>query len=380
MRVYVVDDQRAVRQLLLGCLKKEFEVQAFESAKLVLEAIHDSPPDVLLSDLVMPEMDGMELLRVLKSNPLTEQIPVIVLTAQQDVQLLQEALELGAHDYIVKPSEPVELVARLKAAGKLSYAQRELSRAYRMIKREVEEIGRLQNLLLPQERVQDRDGYCMVSYYQPCMDSGGDFFDVSRLNDGRVVFAIGDVSGHGARSTVIMAVLKALYTEYVNRVQKPSQLVKLLNQKLFELMPVPAFITFFLAFLDLETGELLYSSAGHEYPLWFNHEKGRVVPMKSREGYPLLVDANAKFSLHRVNLGPEDKVLFYTDGLYDILLDGERFGYDRFIASMEEVLAKPWAQCREGLDFHLQELIAQADRPDDITFFVMSYTGRRNGL
>lgn len=194
--VYLVDDQRTVRELLKAILQLEFEVEAFATGEEIISACRENPPDVVLSDLVMPEMGGIEVLKSLKSTVKTKNVPVMVLTAQTDITKLEEALAEGAHDYITKPCESTELRARIRGAFSLHEAQRELAKAnqeleatYRVIKREMEAIGTLQRVLLPKSETIEDEFHIVNSYYKPCMDSGGDFFDIVRIDENRCVFA-----------------------------------------------------------------------------------------------------------------------------------------------------------------------------------------------
>ena len=378
--VLVVDDEEDILELVKYNLKKEgFDVHCAENGVEALQMAKESIPDVVVMDIMMPEMNGIDLLRALKSEPKIQEIPVIMLTSHHDVTKLQEALSLGAHDYVVKPCEPTELIARLQAAYKLSQAQSELKKAhvklnsaYRVIKREMEDIGHLQRILLPMEDAFEGNSFALESFYQPCMDSGGDFYDVVRISDKESVFAIGDVSGHGAKATVIMAVLKSLFTEYVHEVDSPDELLNILNKKLIQCLPVQAFITFFLGKINWETGRFVDASAGHEKPFWYSSMSASVIQLQTDSGYPLLLDGQSDFSLHEVNMVSDDRILFYTDGLYDMInREGVRLGFDNFVAVMEEILPMDRGVYSDSIKNFFENFSTGAKQPDDITYYTV---------
>lgn len=379
MRVFIVDDQRSIRTLLMHTLGEEFQKQEFSNAIDAFNAAIKNPPDVILSDMRMPEMSGIDLIVALKKMNNTKDIPVILLTAHQDVNILTQALEVGAFDYLIKPCEPLELRVRLRAAYQFKIAQddlqstlKKLHSAYRLIKKETEDIGRLQRLLLPGDSFIDVDRYRVISHYEPSMDSGGDFFDIVNIDATRTVFAVGDVSGHGAKSTVIMAVLKSLFTEYVYDIADPAELLAVLNEKLIRCLPVENFITFFICSIEWSSKRLTYSSAGHENPIMFKSKDGSISELESDSGYPLYMDKQADYSKHSIDLNAGDSILFFTDGVYDVMnpMNG-RMGYEAFSEFVSDNISIQEPNLMTQLSNELKEFRSGTSASDDITYFTL---------
>ncbi len=113
--ILVVDDNRDVLQYIISIIKKEFDFITAASGKEGLLRLNNHLPDVILSDLMMPEMDGYEFLKNVKSNPGWQQIPFVFLTARADIEMKIAGLEEGADDYIVKPFNALELLARVRS-------------------------------------------------------------------------------------------------------------------------------------------------------------------------------------------------------------------------------------------------------------------------
>ncbi|MCO4781169.1 MAG: fused response regulator/phosphatase [Candidatus Cloacimonetes bacterium] len=379
MRVFIVDDQRSIRTLLMHTLGDEFEKQEFSNAVDAFNAAIKSPPDVILSDLKMPEMSGIDLIVALKKVNNTKDIPVILLTAHQDVSKLTQALEVGAFDYLIKPCEPLELRVRLRAAYQFKMAQydlqatlKKLNSAYRLIKKETEDIGRLQRLLLPGDSYIENDRYRVISHYEPSMDSGGDFFDIVPIDENRTVFAVGDVSGHGAKSTVIMAVLKSLFTEYVYDISDPAELLSVLNEKLIRCLPVENFITFFICTIDWKSMTLVYSSAGHENPIYYNAMSSEITELESDSGYPLYMDKIADYSKHVIQVSKGDSILFFTDGVYDVMNRAKgRLGYEAFMQIVSDNIATKQPSLMSEISTQIESFRAGEAAADDITYFTL---------
>ncbi|PCJ18750.1 MAG: hypothetical protein COB02_09970 [Candidatus Cloacimonadota bacterium] len=379
MRVFIIDDQRTIRELLNKTLGAGFEKQIFSNAIDAFNAAIKNPPDVILSDLKMPKMSGIDLIIALKKMVNTKDIPVILLTSHQDVQMLTQALEAGAFDYLIKPCDPLELRVRLRAAYQFKIAQYELqsaleklNSAYKLIKKETEDIGQLQRLLLPGESLIENLRYRVISHYEPSMDSGGDFFDIVNIDENRTVFAVGDVSGHGAKSTVIMAVLKSLFTEYVYDILEPDQLLSVLNEKLIRCLPVQNFITFFICIIDWKTKKLTYSSAGHENPIYYQSNYLNTIELESDRGYPLYMDEVADYSKHSLDIDSGDKILFFTDGVYDVIgPNKKRLGYKDFSHFVKEQIHNESPNLMSQLSEMIEKFTLGTPASDDITYFTL---------
>ena len=115
-RVLIVEDERDIRDLLILHLQRDgFEVTSAGSGEEALAQVRQSPPDLLVLDLMLPAMSGLEVCRRLRQEPATATLPILMLTAKADEVDRVVGLELGADDYVVKPFSPKELLARVRA-------------------------------------------------------------------------------------------------------------------------------------------------------------------------------------------------------------------------------------------------------------------------
>ncbi len=135
-RLLVVDDEQAILDLLrrrleaLGC-----EVSVLSGGSQVAQTVREQMPDLVLLDVMMPDVDGFTVCEALKQDPVARDIPVLLMTARAEVESRVKGLELGAHDYIPKPFETAELVARVRAALRVKRLQDELKEANRQLER-----------------------------------------------------------------------------------------------------------------------------------------------------------------------------------------------------------------------------------------------------
>ena len=127
-KVLAVDDADANIDILMDAIGDDYDVSVAMDGENALEVAESEPPDLILLDIMMPDMDGYEVCSKLKENPKTKDIPVIFLTAMDEVQNKRKGYEMGAVDYITKPFEVLEIKARVKTHLSLIMAERELNK------------------------------------------------------------------------------------------------------------------------------------------------------------------------------------------------------------------------------------------------------------
>lgn len=156
-RVLLVDDQAIVAEALRRMLAEEADID-YEFCNDPAEAINKAiefKPTVVLQDLVMPDIDGLMLLKFFRSNPQTKSIPIIVLSTKEDPKIKSDAFGLGASDYLVKFPDSIEVVARIRAHSRSFLAQKQRDEAYRTLRKLQQELE-VKNLEL--ERLSSLDG------------------------------------------------------------------------------------------------------------------------------------------------------------------------------------------------------------------------------
>lgn len=322
-KVLIVEDDEMARRILERRLAKcGYTVETADNGKAGLEKAAAFLPDVILSDWMMPEMDGPEFCARIKSTPELATSFFILLTAKDSYEDKVAALDIGADEYLVKPCEASELMARVRAAERVVTLQRSLAEknaaleaAMKRINHELEVTSQIQRALLPGSLL-SVPGYEFASYYRPSTECSGDYYDLIELPGGKFGMIIADVSGHGTPAMVAMALVRSLVHLIAHQAESAASLLSQINRILFEHLPTRQFVTCFYAVCDIETGVVQYSSAGHNPPLLFNRKSGTTLFLPNCEGFPLkLVTPKAAYQNHTLQLEPGDLLLMYTDGI-----------------------------------------------------------------
>ena len=209
-RILIVDDE----PLNIDYLEQELEDLGYEALSArngleALEVVESQLPDMILLDIMMPIMDGFEVLARLKAEKHWRDIPVVVISALTDMDNVVKGIELGAEDYLPKPFDPVLLHARIKS-GLEKKRFRDLERLYmKALERELE-IGReIQAGFLPDE-IHQPEGWKIATYFRAAREVAGDFYDVFQLQEGRIGLVVGDVCDKGVGSALYMALFRSL--------------------------------------------------------------------------------------------------------------------------------------------------------------------------
>ena len=217
-RILVVDDNEMNRDMLSRRLERQgYQVAVASDGREALAMIEAQSFDLVLLDIMMPEMNGYELLEHLRGDPLFRHLPVILISALDDADSVVKGIEMGADDHLPKPFNPHILRARVGASlAKKRLHDREQMHA-RMLEREIDIAREIQAGFLP-ARLPQPDGWELAACFEPARQVGGDFYDAFALDDGRIVVAIADVCDKGVGAALFMALFRSLLRAlaYVN--------------------------------------------------------------------------------------------------------------------------------------------------------------------
>jgi signal transduction histidine kinase/serine phosphatase RsbU (regulator of sigma subunit)/anti-sigma regulatory factor (Ser/Thr protein kinase) len=315
--VLVVDDNADLRAYLTRLLEPDYTVRTAIDGADALEQIERRPPDLVLTDVMMPRVDGFELLARLREDPRTRRLPVIVLSARAGEEATVEGLDAGADDYLVKPFSGPELLARVHANLEVTrlrdaLASGELERA-----RQMEDVAlTLQRSLLPRA-LPDVLGTELCGRYVPASESleiGGDFYDATALGDGRLVITIGDVAGHGVLAAAVMGQVRQAVRAYAFEGHPPAALMDRLDLLVSD--SGLAMTTCLCGILDPGSGLLRFANAGHPPPL-VRRADGTVERVEEGLSHPLGVTMTHRHVEAQLTLGIGEALLLYTDGLVE---------------------------------------------------------------
>ncbi|MDH4320384.1 MAG: response regulator [Desulfobulbaceae bacterium] len=337
-RILVVDDTEFNRIILVSILHKQYTVIEAGGGKQALAMAHAERPDLILLDIMMPEMDGFEVCRILKEDPATRDIPVIFITALKGAENASKGFEAGAVDYITKPFDSSEILARLKTHLALLRAREELQGQNLLLQKTIAEqmisidlAKRIMQLIngLPPRYVflPNEKALCIEAITSPCHIEGGDHYFVRTLESpagqGKTIFSIKDQSGHEVACILRSIITDLAHNSLLGRTRGDlEETVGALNKAICAsgIFAADAFCTALTAELDHKTMRLRYLAAGHPP---FLLVRGGVVSSLPQPGavsnnLPIATLPDAAFTAEAVTLAPGDKLIFYTDGLIEM--------------------------------------------------------------
>src|ERR1700723_3126740 len=260
--VLLVDDEPANIQIVNSILKDTYKTRIATSGAKALELASQEPaPDLILLDVMMPEMDGYEVCSRLKSADHTRDIPVIFLTGQTEIDDETKGFEVGAVDYIHKPFSPAVVKARVRTHLVLRGIREQLESQLLIIQREMDKARQIQLSILPFQipPIQHLD---IAARYVPMTSVAGDFYDFIVIDEKRIGILVADVSGHGMPAALISSMLKIALAGQTANALDPARVLDGLNQALcgkFE----GHFVTAIYIVIDTEKRSITYAGAGH---------------------------------------------------------------------------------------------------------------------
>jgi serine phosphatase RsbU (regulator of sigma subunit)/CheY-like chemotaxis protein len=379
--VLAIDDTPENLDVVKGILVPDYMVKAVTNGAAALKLVAKQPPDIILLDIMMPDMDGYEVCRRLKSNPATAAIPVIFLTAKDQTADEAEGFALGAADYIHKPVNPPILQARVKthvALKKSIDELHDLSVALAAAKERMEielNVGRdIQKSMLP-DTVPGCKEISLSASMDAAREVGGDFYDYFMLNEEELCFCVADVSGKGVGAALFMAMSKLLIKSRAVDDKQPSKIMTRVNTDLAKDNPECMFVTVFLAVINLRTGQVTYTNAGHNSPL-IKRACGDVEEIADRHGPILGIEEGRSYGESRVLLGQGDVLLVFTDGVTEALdRDNRLYSDDRLIETVQGIHDISADSVLKGVRDSVDEFALGAEQADDITMIALQYNG-----
>lgn len=363
--ILVVDDIKVNVDLLKMRLEKEgYSVICAYNGKEAGEIAFREKPDLILLDVIMPEMDGYELCRKIKNHPETRNIPVVLITSLSGTQDKVRGLESGCDDFLSKPINDIELIARVRSLLKLKDYTDELAIKNIIFQKEIELAGKVQHKILP-ANAPEMKSYEIDFIYQPCFTVGGDFFYFMDYGNEKLGIVVADVVGHGIQAALITMILKTLLDSFPSQILETDVLLKQMNDHLISILGGKfTYVTGMAAILDAPNGVIKYSSAGH--PAAFLHNGSEVIYLKSK-GHVMGLFDDAGFEANEQPIRTGDKILFYTDGAYEAEdEDYNIFGDERLEKIFKDNYSLNPRELNSKIMIELKKFVGSKELSDDV--------------
>jgi phosphoserine phosphatase RsbU/P len=331
--ILIVDDNPTNLRMLARTLEGQgYRLLAARSGRAALEIAAQARPDLVLLDVMMPEMDGFAVCRALKAGAATREAVVIFLSAIGEVADKVMGLAIGAADYVTKPIQAEEVLARVANHLARQRLEREVRRGRDELERELARAAGMQRSLLP-ARLPAGASVTFAAHYRTSRYAGGDYYDVLELGDGRYGVFVADVSGHGAHAAIVMAMIRAVVHTYPAAGFDPASVLQHVNRHFAYLWETPMFATAVCGVIDERAASMTLVCAGHHVPLLLRG--GRVTPLPVDATLMLLMFELPHIPQTSVRLQPGDRILLYTDGVTERSgPDDEMYDVDRLQAAL----------------------------------------------
>jgi sigma-B regulation protein RsbU (phosphoserine phosphatase) len=290
-----------------------------ENGAEALCAVMEHTPDLILLDLLMPELDGYACCRAIRQQPAFAETPIIVQTGIEDTQGLADAYAAGASDFVRKPIHANELIARTQVHLERLALLRLLNSQQRQLQQELQAARAMQEMMLPeietQHQLAEKFGLDVAVHHQPCQSLSGDLWSMQAISPHELAFYQVDFSGHGMLAAMNGFRFHALTQARLAPMADPGTYLTALNAELYRLLPRHCFATMFYGVIDTEHNVLRYATAAHTTPLIIRRES--VIEPVSGRGFPLSAVRNAAYKTCAVPFSAGDQLLLYSDALIE---------------------------------------------------------------
>ena len=372
-RVLIVDDVKANVDVLVAALRDEFKLSVALNGEAALRSAEKVPPDLVLLDIMMPGLDGYEVCRRLRASPRTREIPVMFLSALDEVTNKTLGFEVGGNDYLTKPFEMLEVKARVESLVRAkAYSDAVKARIANELRIAHEiQLGFLGTDIASATAGTGIDVHAVL---EPAREVGGDLYAVHKNDDGELVIAVGDVSGKGIPAALFMAVTTTLLRMAVRQVRSPEQIILQVSDALAAQNPQNLFVTLFCAIYDPKTATVRAANAGHPSPVLLRPGAAPSLPIGPSAMvagiFPGMDVSSQTLALH-----PGDTLVFYTDGVTEAFnSDQVQFGEQRLVEHFAGDGAAQAADIVAGLLKAVRAHAGDYPQSDDITVLAMRYS------
>jgi sigma-B regulation protein RsbU (phosphoserine phosphatase) len=403
MNLLVVDDAPDNLMLLEAILESEgfnsitLASSAREAYQKLEEAKNDQAVDLILMDIMMPEISGIDAIREIRSREHYQDIPILVVSARSETNALVEAFEAGAVDYLTKPINELELIARIrsmlrlksetdhrkfhereleKLALELEMKNNELQQILDDLNDDLEAAGKMQRSLLPDPGIL-LSGFDYGWYFEPCKSIGGDLLNIVPINDDESLFFLLDVSGHGIQSAMLAVSVhrmlsawggqNSIIMEENGSLKSSEQVVAELNREF--LIQKNNFQYFTMIYGRLSRNCFKYCRAGHTPVLI--QRKDNSLEVKEEGNVPVGLTKENDWQEYSINLEPGDRIISYSDGLTEARVGNDFFGEKRFYDLIKESQSLHPKKAVEQIVNEIKSWLKYSPLLDDISLIIL---------
>ena len=362
--ILIVDDNPANVDILQARLAaNNYEIITASDGEAGLAKARDRLPDLILLDIMMPKMDGIEVCRHLRADSSLPFMPIIMVTAKTDSKDVVAGLEAGGDEYLTKPVDHAALVARVKSMLRIKSLHDTVLEQSAQLKVQLKTATKIQSLFWP-DIPELAGGSRIWAVAVPAAYVSGDLYDVIPLPDGSLLAYVADVSDKGVPAALIMAALSTKIRGEARNQYEIDTLLETVNNGLHSLTSEEGFFaTMVLARYWPNSGKMQLALAGHLQPLWIV-ESG-IGNCPQIKGISLGITPDVRYEKKEILLSPGESILFFSDGVIEAQNENnELFGNERLVDFIKDAKGPPWGK---GLLDFISNWRGNASASDDLT-------------
>ncbi len=362
--ILIVDDNPTNLDILQTRLRTHnYQVITAADGEAGLAMAREKQPDLMLLDIMMPRMDGIEVCRRIKEDPSLPFMPIIMVTAKADSKDVVAGLEAGGDEYLTKPVDHAALVARVKSMLRIKELHDTVLEQSAQLRVQLETATKIQSLFWPRIPELKAGGH-IWAVSVPAAYVGGDLYDVIPLSDDSLLAYVADVSDKGVPAALIMAALSTKIRSEAQVQREVDKLLETANKSMYRLVSEEGFFaTIALARYWPSSGKMQLALGGHLSPMWI--AEGDIRNLPQIEGISLGVTPDVQYGIKEILLSPGESILFFTDGVVEAENENnELFGNDRLISYIRDAKGPPWGK---GLLDFISDWRGNSSANDDLT-------------
>jgi sigma-B regulation protein RsbU (phosphoserine phosphatase) len=371
--ILYAEDNPDMRIYVRDLLADDYSVFLASDGRDGIEKARCYKPELILADHLMPNMSGRDLLNQVRSDPDLCAIPVILLTAHGGAEARIEGLAAGADDYLTKPFDEQELLARIRNLLRARAQELAIARSNQRMESELHVARELQVSMLPHEAPRI-PGWDLAARWRPVREVAGDYYDFIPSDKGQLGLIVADVCDKGTPAALFMALTRSVIRASLGRTSSNADDIARANRQICADSTSGMFVTLVYARLSPQAGRITYVNAGHMPPLLCKPnargDQDRLVEL-TRTGMALGMIEDAAYEQRMVHLDPGDFILFYTDGVTDAInLWEQEFGMERLRQAILNHRHLPAADIIAALERAIDDFTGAAAQFDDIAIVV----------
>jgi sigma-B regulation protein RsbU (phosphoserine phosphatase) len=321
-KILVVDDMVYNRLIITNMLNSHgfTNIDCVASAKEAFAYLEKNVPAVILLDVFLPDINGIDLCKRIKQNKALSDIPVIMQSYTLKKEDVRKAFDYGASDFVAKPIDEIELVSRVKTQLQNQFYHRKILDSNIRMYKELNDANEMLLSLLPSadevEKIIKKYRISIATFFKSSSELGGDFYEILDLNDGRIFFYLWDFSGHGVSAAINTFRLQSIIQDSQLMTLTPGEFLTKLNLTLTSILEVHNYATLFCCILDINEKKLHHSAAACPGPILLNSQTKERATILTRE-FPLGVKHRHVYQTFTTDISNFDTIILYSDALIE---------------------------------------------------------------